>query len=136
MSTGISAADRSLTCQTLADKAVKASSFRRPGHIVPLRAKDGLVRERRGHTEAAVELCRLAGVPLVGVIGEMIKDGEELVAEGGKPKTEFEGSGMMRRDDCLAFGRRWGIKVCTIEDLVSWVEEKEGVLEGVKGVDY
>ena len=50
-------------------------------------------------------------------------------------KAELQGGGMMRRDECLAFGKEWGIKVCTIEDLVRWVEEKEGKL-GVEGKDY
>jgi len=72
----------------------------------------------------------LAGKPLVGAICELITDGEEVVG-----KTEMAGGGMMRRDECLAFGRKWGIKVCTIEDLVTYVEETEGKLE-VEGTDY
>jgi len=130
MSTGISASDRATTCTRLADPVAKPTQFRRPGHILPLSARDGGVRVRRGHTEAAVELCRLAGKPLVGAICELITDGEEVVG-----KTEMVGGGMMRRDECLAFGRKWGIKVCTIEDLVTYVEETEGKLE-VEGTDY
>ncbi|KAF2739759.1 riboflavin biosynthesis protein ribAB [Polyplosphaeria fusca] len=128
--TGISAHDRSLTCRMLADPTSKASSFRRPGHVLPLQAREGGVRVRRGHTEAAVDLCRLAGKPPVGVICELITDGDETA---GKP--EFEGGGMMRRDECLAFGKKWGIKVCTIEDMVTWIEENEGKL-GTEGSDY
>jgi len=122
--TGISAHDRALTCRTLADKAATRESLRRPGHVLPLRAREGGVRERPGHTEAAVEFCRLAGKSLVGVIGEMVEDGEEV--EGMALRRE---PGMMRRDGCLAFGKKWGLKVCTIEDLVEYVEKKEGKLE-------
>ena len=122
ISTGISAKDRSRTCNMLADPAAKATHFRRPGHILPLQARDGGVRVRRGHTEAAVDLCRLAGKQPVGVICEMITDGEEVE---GRP--ELVGGDMMRRDDCLAFGKKWGIKVCTIEDLVLYLEENEGM---------
>ncbi|KAF2020695.1 3,4-dihydroxy-2-butanone 4-phosphate synthase [Aaosphaeria arxii CBS 175.79] len=130
VSTGISAQDRSLTCRLLADPNSTSTNFRRPGHVLPLQARDGGVRVRRGHTEAAVDLCRLAGKPEVGVICELILDGAEV--EG---KAEFVGGGMMRRDDCLAFGKKFGIKVCTIEDLVTYIEETEGKL-GVKGTDY
>jgi 3,4-dihydroxy 2-butanone 4-phosphate synthase len=126
VTTGISAQDRSLTCRMLADPNSKATSFRRPGHVLPLQARDGGVRVRRGHTEAAVDLCRLAGKQPVGVICELITDGE--VVEG---KPEFEGGGMMRRDECLAFGKQWGIKVCTIEDLVAYIEQNEDKLAAV-----
>jgi 3,4-dihydroxy 2-butanone 4-phosphate synthase len=126
VTTGISAQDRSLTCRMLADPNSKAASFRRPGHVLPLQARDGGVRVRRGHTEAAVDLCRLAGKQPVGVICELITDGE--VVEG---KPEFEGGGMMRRDECLAFGKQWGIKVCTIEDLVAYIEQNEDKLAAV-----
>ncbi|KAF4632057.1 hypothetical protein G7Y89_g6072 [Cudoniella acicularis] len=121
--TGISASDRALTCRTLAGKGVSRNAFRRPGHVFPLRAREGGIRERKGHTEAAVEFCRLAGKPPVGVICEMVEDGEEIVgvAERREP-------GMMRRDGCLAFGKKWGLKVCTIEDLVEHVERTEGKL--------
>lgn len=123
VTTGISAADRSLTCRMLADPTAKASNFRRPGHVLPLQAREGGVRVRRGHTEAAVDLCRLAGKPLVGAICELITDGEEVPG-----KAERAGGGMMRRDDCLEFGKKWGIKVCTIEDMVKYIEETEGVV--------
>jgi len=122
-STGISAHDRALTCRTLASKTATKESFRRPGHVFPLRAREGGVRERSGHTEAAVEFCRLAGKPQVGVICEMVKDGEAVPGQ-----TAMRGPGMMRRDGCLAFGRKWGLKVCTIEDLVAYVEKTEGKL--------
>ncbi|KAI5287256.1 3,4-dihydroxy 2-butanone 4-phosphate synthase [Ascosphaera aggregata] len=123
VTTGISAHDRALTCRTLASSTVKVDDFRRPGHIIPLRARQGGVRERRGHTEAAVDFCRLAGKPLVGVIGEIVEDGREVEGVAVRP-----GNGMMRRDGCLQFGKKWGIKVCTIEDLVEYLERTEGKL--------
>jgi 3,4-dihydroxy 2-butanone 4-phosphate synthase len=126
LTTGISAANRAHTARTLADPAATAASFRRPGHVVPLVAREGLTRARRGHTEAALELCRLAGKEPAAAICEMVVDGEP--AEDGRP--EMVGGRMMRRDDCLAFGRRWGIKVCTIEDMVEYVEAREGKLKG------
>ncbi|TLD21817.1 ABC transporter-like protein [Venturia nashicola] len=130
LSTGISATDRSNTVRMLAKSAVKPEQFRRPGHILPLQARDGGIRERHGHTEAGVELCRLTGKQPASVICEMVLDGEEVE---GVP--ERVGGGMMRRDDCLEFGRRWGLKVCTIEALVEYVERTEGKLD-VKGSDY
>lgn len=116
--TGISAADRALTCKALSDPMSRGDGFRRPGHVFPLQARDGGVRERRGHTEASVEFCRLAGKREVGVLCEVVEEGREI--EG---KSEREGTGMMRRDGCLRFGRRWGIKVCTIEMLVDFLEQ-------------
>lgn len=130
LSTGISATDRSNTVQYLAKPGVKPDQFRRPGHILPLQARDGGIRERHGHTEAGVELCRLTGKQPASVICEMVLDGEEVE---GVP--ERVGGGMMRRDDCLEFGRRWGLKVCTIEAMVEYVERTEGKLE-IKGSDY
>ena len=122
VTTGISAEDRALTCRTLASSDARVDSFRRPGHIIPLQARPGGVRERTGHTEAAVDFCRLAGKPPAGVIAELVEGGE--VVEG---VAEIRGNnGMMRRDSCLAFGKRWGIKVCTIEDLVEYLERTEG----------
>jgi len=129
MSTGISAQDRALTCRTLASPKASATSFRRPGHILPLKARDGGVLERPGHTEAAVDFCRLAGKSPVGVIGEMVEDGEAVpgVAELREP-------GMMRRDGCLEFGRKWGLRVCTIEDLVEYIKnDNKSTANGVNG---
>ncbi|KAI1623497.1 3,4-dihydroxy-2-butanone 4-phosphate synthase [Exophiala viscosa] len=122
VTTGISAHDRALTCRTLASAKVSAGSFRRPGHVFPLRARDGGVLERTGHTEAAVEFCRLAGKTPVGIICEMVDDGESVPGQ-----SIMREPGMMRRDACLEFGRKWGLKVCTIEDLVGYVEKEKGV---------
>lgn len=122
VTTGISAHDRTLACRMLADPRAKPESFRRPGHIIPLRAKSGGVRERKGHTEATIDFCRLAGKAPAGVIAELVEDGE--LVEG---VPEIRGNnGMMRRDGCLKFGKRWGIKVCTIEDLIEYLTKTEG----------
>lgn len=123
VTTGISAQDRSLACRTLASPTAQVDDFRRPGHIIPLQAKAGGVLERTGHTEAAVDFCRLAGKSPAGVIAELVEDGETVDGV-----AEIRGSnGMMRRDGCLKFGKKWGLKVCTIEDLVAYRERTEGV---------
>ncbi|BDD55675.1 3,4-dihydroxy 2-butanone 4-phosphate synthase [Monascus purpureus] len=122
VTTGISAQDRALTCRTLAAPNATAADFRRPGHILPLQARSGGVRVRKGHTEAAVEFCRLAGKRPAAVIAELVEDGEQTVGV-----AEIRGNnGMMRRDGCLKFGKKWGLKVCTIEDLVAYLEKVEG----------
>lgn len=130
ITTGISSHDRALTCRTLASPAANPESFRRPGHILPLCARDGGIRARKGHTEAAVEFCRLSNkISHVGVIGELVGEGEPVIDESGQRKPEIKGSEMLRRDGCLEFARRWGLNACTIEDLVHYVEEKEGSLK-------
>jgi len=83
VTTGISAADRAHTIRLLAQEGSTASDFRRPGHVVPLRAKEGGVLVRGGHTEAAVDLCRLAGLAPVGAIGAVI---------GARPRLGFPGA--------------------------------------------
>ena len=118
VTTGISAQDRSLTCTRLADPKARKETFRRPGHIVPLQAREGGVRTRAGHTEAAIDLCRLAGKAPIGVLAEIVDDGEEV--EGS---AEREGGfGMMRGDACLAFAKRYGLKAITIEDLIRYLD--------------
>jgi 3,4-dihydroxy 2-butanone 4-phosphate synthase len=124
VTTGISAQDRSLTCQALADPSSGPLSFRRPGHVFPLRARDGGVLTRPGHTEAAVDFCKLAGLAEAGVICEIVDDGEEV--EGAAVRR---GGGMMRRDACLAFGHKWNLKVCTIDALI---EYRKGVEKAEK----
>lgn len=103
ITTGISAADRTRTIRLLADPGTTAAELIRPGHVVPLRARDGGVLARRGHTEACVDLCELAGLPPVGAIGELVHD---------------EGP-MMRTPDVLALGAAYGLPVVTIEALVT-----------------
>jgi 3,4-dihydroxy 2-butanone 4-phosphate synthase/GTP cyclohydrolase II len=110
VTTGISAADRARTVNVLADPASVPSSLIRPGHVLPLRAVDGGVRERAGHTEAAVELMQLAGLQPVGVISEVVAD---------------DGS-MMRMPGLLEMGEREGIPVITIEQLVAYLDGVDG----------
>ncbi|SDW85092.1 3,4-dihydroxy 2-butanone 4-phosphate synthase [Arthrobacter sp. cf158] len=109
VSTGISATDRALTARILADPSSSPASITRPGHIFPLRAVKGGVRERPGHTEAAVDLCRLAGLAPVGVIAELVHDDGE----------------MMRLDSLRGFAAEHGCPLISIEDLVSYVEAVE-----------
>ena len=109
VSTGISATDRALTARILADPSSTPASITRPGHIFPLRAVNGGVRERPGHTEAAVDLCRLAGLAPVGVIAELVHDDGE----------------MMRLDSLREFAAEHGCPLISIEDLVSYVEAVE-----------
>jgi 3,4-dihydroxy 2-butanone 4-phosphate synthase / GTP cyclohydrolase II len=109
VSTGISAFDRSHTLNVLADPASAPESVIRPGHVLPLRAVDGGVRERGGHTEASVELMRLAGLEPVGAIAE-------VVAEDGS---------MMRMPGLLELGERDGIPVITIEQLIAYLDEQD-----------
>lgn len=104
VSTGISAADRTATLRALADPGALATDLTRPGHVFPLRARSGGVLTRAGHTEAAVDLCRLAGLPPVGMIVELVHD---------------DGS-MMRLADGMALAGRTGLTVITIADLVAW----------------
>jgi 3,4-dihydroxy 2-butanone 4-phosphate synthase/GTP cyclohydrolase II len=111
VSTGISATDRSHTLNVLAYPASVPSSVIRPGHILPLRAVDGGVRERAGHTEAGVELMRLAGLQPVAAIGE-------VVAEDGS---------MMRLPGLMEMGEREGVPVITIEQLIAYLDEVEPV---------
>ncbi|ANB13464.1 3,4-dihydroxy-2-butanone-4-phosphate synthase RIB3 [Sugiyamaella lignohabitans] len=101
--TGISAHDRALTARKLADPTTKADDFLKPGHLLPLRAVDGGVLARRGHTEAAVDLSRLAGFEPAGVICEIVRDEDGLMA---------------RRDDCLKFAKEHNMKIITIDALV------------------
>ncbi|WP_051027005.1 GTP cyclohydrolase II [Nocardia higoensis] len=104
VTTGVSAADRATTLRALADPATTRRDLIRPGHILPLRARPGGVLERPGHTEAAVDLCRLAGLPEVGVIAE-------LVAEDGT---------MMRMPGIEELGARFALPVLTIAELVAY----------------
>ncbi|WP_458778791.1 3,4-dihydroxy-2-butanone-4-phosphate synthase [Arthrobacter sp. D3-16] len=106
VSTGISATDRALTARVLADPQSGPQSVTRPGHIFPLRAVDGGVRERPGHTEAALDLCRLAGLEAAAVIAEVVYDDGE----------------MMRLDGLRAFAAEHGCPLISIEDLVAYLE--------------
>ncbi|HZU59101.1 MAG TPA: 3,4-dihydroxy-2-butanone-4-phosphate synthase [Actinocrinis sp.] len=104
VSTGISAADRAHTIRLLADPATTAGDLTRPGHVFPLRARPGGVLERPGHTEAAVDLARLAGLPPIGVLVEVVND---------------DGT-MARLPDLLAFAARHGLAIISIADLIAY----------------
>ncbi|NCT90710.1 GTP cyclohydrolase II [Cellulomonas sp. APG4] len=109
VSTGISAADRARTLRVLADPASGPGSIIRPGHVLPLRAVPGGVLHRGGHTEAAVDLCRLAGLEPVAGIAELVHD---------------DGS-MMRLADAAGLAERDGLVLLTIEDLVAWRRQND-----------
>lgn len=123
VTTGISAHDRALTCRALADDAATPETFRRPGHVFPLRSVVGGVRQRRGHTEAAIDLCRMAGKKPAAAICELVEDGAEVPGRAVRAEP-----GMMRGEACVEFARRWGLKVCTIADMVAYLEKTEGRL--------
>jgi 3,4-dihydroxy 2-butanone 4-phosphate synthase/GTP cyclohydrolase II len=106
-STGISAAERSHTLRVLADIDSTPASLNRPGHILPLRALDGGVRVRAGHTEAAIDLLKLAGLVPVGAIGEIVRDDGE----------------MMRLPELIEFGEANDLAVVTIESLIEYLQE-------------
>ena len=109
--TGISAHDRALTVRALASPpplSTPAPAFSRPGHMVPLRAREGGVLTRRGHTESALDLCEIAGLPRAGVLCELVEDDED--------------GSMMRRDGCRRFADRWGLRMVSVEQLVRWRE--------------
>lgn len=117
VSTGISAADRALTLRVLGDPGSGARDLIRPGHVLPLRARPGGVLERAGHTEAAVDLVRLAGsttdaVPDLGEVGAIA----ELVRDDGA---------MMRLPEAQALAREYGLVVLTVADLVAWRREHD-----------
>jgi 3,4-dihydroxy 2-butanone 4-phosphate synthase/GTP cyclohydrolase II len=104
VSTGISAADRAHTIRTLADLTTTAEDLIRPGHVVPLRARPGGVLERPGHTEAGVDLCRLAGLQPVAAIAELVSD---------------DGT-MMRLPEMLDLAAEHDLPVLSIEQLIAW----------------
>ncbi len=104
VTTGISAADRTHTIRTLADSRTTAADLIRPGHVVPLRARPGGTRERRGHTEAAVDLCSLAGLQPVAAIAELVSD---------------DGT-MMRLPEMLDLAGEHDLPVLSIAQLVAW----------------
>jgi 3,4-dihydroxy 2-butanone 4-phosphate synthase/GTP cyclohydrolase II len=111
VTTGISAADRATTVRLAARPEATAADFVRPGHIFPLRAQKGGVLRRAGHTEASVDLCRLAGLNPVAAISELMHD---------------DGS-MMRLPAILAFAQQHGLKVGTIAELIRYrLEQGDG----------
>lgn len=116
--TGISAFDRSVTAMACADENAAADDFRRPGHMFPLVARDGGVLERPGHTEATVDLCRLAGLKPVGLCCEIMAD---------------DGT-MMRAPELLDRARAWHIPVITIAALADWRRAHDRLVDRVTSV--
>jgi len=115
MTTGISAEERTACCRALANPNVGAADFARPGHIFPLIARDGGVLLRSGHTEAAVDLCKLSGLPPVGVISELMND---------------DGT-VMKGAQVAAFAAQHKLKHVTIADMISWRQAREKLIERV-----
>ncbi len=111
--TGISAVERSLTAMKCVEDGVKPEDFRRPGHMFPLEAREGGVLKRAGHTEATVDLMRLAGLKECGLCCEIMR----------------EDGTMMRTTELLTFARRHNFKVITIEDLIKKRLEKESLVK-------
>ena len=117
-STGISAAERSATALACVAKNAKPKDFRRPGHMFPLLAKKNGVLERNGHTEATVDLCRLAGLNTCGLCCEVM----------GDDRT------MMRTPELLELAQRFGIKIITIRDLQNYRKCHERLIDRVTSV--
>ncbi len=115
VTTGISAHDRARTIRLLADPEAKPGDFVRPGHVFPLVARDGGVLRRAGHTEAAVDLCRLADLQPVGVICEIMRD---------------DGT-MARLPDLEDFAERHGLPLITIADLIAYRKRQEKLVRRV-----
>jgi 3,4-dihydroxy 2-butanone 4-phosphate synthase / GTP cyclohydrolase II len=109
ISTGISAADRSRTIRMLADPFTVAADLVRPGHVFPLRYREGGVLRRAGHTEAAVDLARLAGLKPAGVLAEIVNE---------------DGS-MARLPDLVRFKQEHNLKICSIESLIAYRRARE-----------
>lgn len=115
LTTGISAKERAATVRALADANVSASDFVRPGHIFPLISKEGGVLVRSGHTEAAMDLARLAGLPAVGLIGELVND---------------DGT-VKRKPGLLAFAKSHGLTIISINDLIAHRQLREQLVQRV-----
>ncbi len=115
VSTGISAHDRAHTIRLLADPATRSDDLSRPGHVVPLRAKEGGVLRRAGHTEAAVDLCRMAGLRPAGVLCELVNE---------------DGS-MMRLPDLVPFCKEHGLTLVSIADLIAYRRRTERQVERI-----
>ena len=113
VTTGISASDRAATIRALIDKKTKANQFSKPGHVFPLVAKSGGVLRRTGHTEAAIDLPRLAGLKPAGVIVEIMNE---------------DGS-MARVPDLIKVASRFSLKIISIEDLVAYRMEHDSLIE-------
>ncbi len=119
VTTGISTADRAKAVQLLVDPKAKATDFVSPGHTFPLRAREGGVLVRAGHTEATVDLARLAGFQAAGICCEITKD---------------DGT-MARLPDLVPFAKQHGLKLCSVEALIAYRKSTETLIEKVETVD-
>src|SRR5690349_18618288 len=115
LTTGISAEERTNTVRALANGNAGASDFVRPGHVFPLVAKDGGVLMRSGHTEACVDLCRLAGLPPIGVLAELMND---------------DGT-VMRGSAVSAFAERHQLKQISIADLIAYRQTRDKLVKRI-----
>ncbi|MBS4033581.1 MAG: bifunctional 3,4-dihydroxy-2-butanone-4-phosphate synthase/GTP cyclohydrolase II [Ignavibacterium sp.] len=118
--TGISAADRSLTIKKLIDENSKANDFARPGHIFPLRAFDEGVLRRAGHTEAAVDICRIAKLKPAGVLCEILKENGE----------------MARQPELFEIAKNFNIKILTVQNLIRHRLKNENLIEKISDIDF
>ena len=118
-STGVSAHDRAETIKALADPTSKPSTFGRPGHVNPLYAQDNGVLRRSGHTEAAVDLCKLAGLYPAGALMEIMN----------------EDGTMARMPELRILAQKWGLKIITIKDLIEYRLKTESLIEVGNTVD-
>ena len=115
LTTGISAEERTSTIRALANRNAGPEDFVRPGHIFPLIARDGGVLVRSGHTEAAIDFCRLAGVDSVGVLAELVND---------------DGT-VKRLPDCLEFAKAHGLRIVSIADLIEYRQRRDQLVRRV-----
>ena len=113
VTTGISASDRAKTIQALVDDTTKPFDLARPGHIFPLKAKEGGVLRRTGHTEAAIDFAKLAGLKPAGVIVEIMN----------------EDGTMARLPELIEVAKKLNIKIVSIEDLVAYRMEHDSLIE-------
>src|SRR5689334_5149699 len=119
VTTGISAADRAATIKIMADPTAVPEDLIQPGHVFPLRARPGGVLQRAGHTEATVDLVKLAGCRPIGVICEIMSE---------------DGS-MARLPELLKFAKKNRLKICTIADLIQYRRTREKLVEGIEVVN-
>jgi 3,4-dihydroxy 2-butanone 4-phosphate synthase/GTP cyclohydrolase II len=113
VTTGISAQDRAMTIRTIANPSSTPADLVQPGHVFPLRAKDGGVLRRTGHTEAAVDLARMAGLQPAGVLCEILHD---------------DGT-MARLPELMEFRKRHALRICTIQSLIAYRRKREKLVE-------
>lgn len=114
-STGISAGDRALTIRKVLDENSKGEDFRRPGHIFPLKSRNGGVLKRAGHTEATVDLAKFAGLFPAGVLCEIMN----------------EDGTMARTDELIKYANRFGFKIITVADLIAYRKKTETLISKV-----